>query len=214
MKNNYMILLPITLMLDLIIPFIVAPSYKGYSHLTQVMSVLGNNKAPLHSFYNIWLIVCGSIIVITNFTLYSIVSKRSKTIAILLFIVISIYAIGGCILSGFFSVGETKSLDTVSAKIHGYGSVIGFMVLLFAPLLIGIYSFKTKQMLFFVLSILCFVMAVIFFVLFVMADKPNYQNTIIALEGLWQRLTLLCMYIPIAGIVFFQLLESEKRMYK
>lgn len=203
MKNNYMILLPITLLLDLIIPFIVAPSYKGYSHLTQVMSVLGNNKAPLHSFYNIWLIVCGSIIVITNFTLYSIVSKRSKTIAILLFIVISIYAIGGCILSGFFSVGETKSLDTVSAKIHGYGSVIGFMVLLFAPLLIGIYSFKTKQMLFFVLSILCFVMAVIFFVLFVMADKPNYQNTIIALEGLWQRLTLLCMYIPIAGIVFF-----------
>ena len=27
-----------------------------------------------------------------------------------------------CILSGIFSVGETKSLETLSAKIHGYGS--------------------------------------------------------------------------------------------
>ena len=31
-----------------------------------------------------------------------------------------------------------------------------------------------------------------------MADKPNYKGTIIAFEGLWQRLSLLFMYCPIA----------------
>ena len=54
-----MIILPIVLILDLVIPFILAPSYKGYNHLTQVMSVLGNSKAPFHNVYNMWLIVFG-----------------------------------------------------------------------------------------------------------------------------------------------------------
>ena len=49
MKNNIMLILPIALILDLLIPFFLAPTYKGYNHLTQVMSVLGNSKAPLHN---------------------------------------------------------------------------------------------------------------------------------------------------------------------
>ena len=49
-----------------------------------------------------------------------------------------------------------------------------------------------------VLSLICFILAIAFFVLFVMADKPNYKGTIIAFEGLWQTLSLLFMYCPIA----------------
>ena len=48
MKNSIMTILPIVFILDLLIPFILAPAYKGYNHLIQVMSVLGNSKAPLH----------------------------------------------------------------------------------------------------------------------------------------------------------------------
>lgn len=33
---------------------------------------------------------------------------------------------------------------------------------------------------------------------FVMADKPRFAHTVIAWEGLWQRLTLLFMYLPLA----------------
>ena len=40
-----MTILPIVFILDLLIPFILAPAYKGYNHLIQVMSVLGNSKA-------------------------------------------------------------------------------------------------------------------------------------------------------------------------
>lgn len=97
-----------------------------------------------------------------------------------------------------FSVGETKNLETVSAKIHGYGSVIGFLLLTLAPLLIGLYFFKISDGFLGVLSLICFILAIAFFVLFVMADKPNYKGTIIAFEGLWQRLSLLFMYCPIA----------------
>ena len=198
MKNYLSHILPFFFALDLIIPFLLAPTYKGYSHLTQVMSVLGNSKAPLHLIYNIWLIVFGVAILISTLRLYPIVAQVSNSISIMLFSVIVIYAIGGCILSGIFPVGETKSLETVSAKIHCYGSVIGFFLLMLAPLLIGMYFFKISNGLLGVLSLICFILAIVFFSLFIMADKPNYKGTIIAFEGLWQRLSLLFMYCPIA----------------
>lgn len=124
--------------------------------------------------------------------------------SIMLFSVIVIYAVGGCILSGIFSVGETKSLETLSAKIHGYGSVIGFLLLTLAPLFVGLYFFKVSNGLLGILSLICFIFAIVFFALFVMADKPNYRGTIIAFEGLWQRLSLLSMYLPIAALCIFQ----------
>lgn len=204
MKNYLSHILPFFFALDLIIPFLLAPTYKGYSHLTQVMSVLGNSKAPLHLIYNIWLIVFGVAILISTLRLYPIVAQVSNSISIMLFSVIVIYAIGGCILSGIFSVGETKSLETLSAKIHGYGSVIGFLLLTLAPLFVGLYFFKVSNGLLGILSLICFIFAIVFYALFVMADKPNCRGTIIAFEGLWQRLSLLSMYLPIAALCIFQ----------
>ena len=161
------------------------------------MSVLGNPKAPLHLIYNVWLVFFGISLLIGAIPLYSDVAETSKAISKLLFLIIAVYAIGGCVLSGFFSVGETKNLETISAKIHGFGSVIGFFLLTFAPLFIGIYFFKIANRGLGILSLVCFVLAIGFFTLFVMADKPQYRETFIGLEGLWQRLSLLCMYLPI-----------------
>ncbi len=159
MKNSFSNILPFLLVADLIIPFLLAPTYRGYNHLTQVMSVLGNPKAPLHLIYNIWLVVFGVAILISILQFYPIIVQVSSVISIVLFSVIVIYAIGGCILSGIFPVGETKSLETVSAKIHGYGSVIGFLLLTLAPLLIGMYFFKISNGLLGVLSLICFILA-------------------------------------------------------
>lgn len=192
--------IPVALLLDLLLPFVLAYTYKGYSHSKQVMSVLGNTRAPLHIVYNAWLILLGCIIFFAGYGIYLSLKQESIIISRVLFSVMTIYAIGGCILSGIFSVNETKNLETLSSKIHGFGSVIGFMMLTLAPLCIGIYYFKTEQILCMIFSFICFVLTIIFFVLFVMADKPNFQNTWIALEGVWQRLTLLCMYLPIACI--------------
>lgn len=102
MKNRVLDFLPLFLMGDLILPFLLAPNYQGYHHLTQVMSALGNPKAPLHILYNIWLIVLGIILLLCNFKLYPMIAEKSHSIAIILFAIICIYAIGACILSGFF----------------------------------------------------------------------------------------------------------------
>lgn len=198
MKNSISHILPFLLAADLIIPFLLAPTYRGYHHLTQVMSVLGRPNAPLHLIYNVWLIVLGVAILIYTLRFFPAIAQISNLIAILLFFVIAAYAIGGCILSGIFSVGEIKELETFSQKIHGYGSVIGFLLLILAPLLIGLYFFKTSNRSLGILSLFCFLLATAFFILFTIADKPSYKGTMIALEGLWQRLSLLFMYFPIA----------------
>ena len=109
-----------------------------------------------------------------------------------------IYALGGCILSGLFPVSETKAMETLSAKIHGFGSVLGFLALTFAPLVVALFYFKGRQTGLALCALTCFILALVFFVLFVMADKPRFAHTVIAWEGLWQRLTLLFMYLPLA----------------
>lgn len=90
MKNSIMTILPIVFILDLLIPFILAPAYKGYNHLIQVMSVLGNSKAPLHIIYNAWLVVFGITLIVIDFNVYAIISESSKLIAVTLFVILLI----------------------------------------------------------------------------------------------------------------------------
>ncbi|MFV0394736.1 MAG: DUF998 domain-containing protein [Coprobacillaceae bacterium] len=206
-KNYYMsnigfILLLIASMGDIIIPFLIAPFCKHYNHFTMVMSSLGNQKYVTHYLYSAWLIFAGILFIIGGLKLYTIYVDVSTVWATCLLVAIVVYAIGGCILSGIFPVGETKEMITMPEKIHGYGSVIGFFLLLFVPLIIGILSIQSKEIGVGIISIICFVLAIIFFVLFVMADKENFSQTIISYEGLWQRLTLFCMYIPIVIISY------------
>ena len=71
MNNSFFSILPFLLAADLMLPFLLAPTYKGYSHLRQVMSVLGASKAPLHSIYNFWLIIFGCAILVSHLSMLS-----------------------------------------------------------------------------------------------------------------------------------------------
>ena len=81
-------------------------------------------------------------------------------------------------------------------KAHNFQGSIGFMALLLFPLLNGIVAFKQNGMVEGIISISSFVLSLIFFACFVMGDKEQFQNTLLKYEGLWERLTLFCMYIP------------------
>lgn len=200
MSNIGLILLIIAAIGDLLIPFILAPFYKNYSHLTMVMSSLGNHSFPLSLIYNLWLIIAGIMFFLGGLRLYTIYSSISHWLSAGLFIIILFYAIGACILAGIFPVGETKELATAAQKIHGYGAALGFLFLTFAPLIIGILSIHSKSSLLGAISLLCYLLALVSFILFIMADKKDFAETIISNEGLWQRLSLLCMYTPIVLI--------------
>lgn len=194
---------------DFAIPYMIAPFYKGYSHTASVMSILGNPSSPVRIVYNAWLILLGILLLISSKLIFIKFFHISKGFSIAVMLILAVFAIGAGILSGIFSVNQSKDVITVASKIHGVGASIGFMLLLFAPLLLAILFFKTSDTFEGVFSLLCFIFSFVFFILFILADKPEFQNTVISFEGLWQRLTLLFMYIPFASVAVSELLLTK-----
>ncbi|MBO4638542.1 MAG: DUF998 domain-containing protein [Treponema sp.] len=185
---------------DLLFSWLLSFGYKGYSNLTMSISALGNPNSPVRLPFNIWMILEGLLFLISIPVFYKTYHSVSAGLTITTLIFIAIFAVGACIFTGFFSVNETKDVVTTASKIHGAGSTIGFMLFLFVPLLTGILCFKSQNNTLGVIFIICFILSLAFFTLFVMSDKPAFSNTIISYEGLWQRLNLLFMYAPLGVI--------------
>ncbi len=185
---------------DLIVSFILSYFYKGYSNLKMSISALGNPKSPVRLPFNIWMLIEGLLFLIALPAIYNYFNPVSSKLTITLLIFIAVFAIGACIFTCFFSVNESKDITTLASKIHGAGSALGFCLFLFVPLIISILYFKSDENLFGIISIICFVLSLVFFVLFIMSDKENFASTVIANEGLWQRLNLIFMYLPLCVV--------------
>ena len=192
---------------DLIISFILSLFYKGYSNLKMSISALGNPASPVRIPFNIWMLIEGLLFLLAIPAVHKMYHEISGGMTITLIIFIAAFAIGSCILTCFFSVNESKDVVTLASKIHGAGSVIGFMLFLFVPLLMAILSFKSQEKPMGIISVICFVAALVFFALFVMSDKPEFKKTFVNNEGLWQRLNLLCMYLPLVIVSVRKIIE-------
>lgn len=192
---------------DILISWLFALFYKGYSNLKMSISALGNPQSPVRWPFNIWMLIEGILFLIALPALYQYYHPVSSGAANLTIAFIAVFAVGACIFTCFFSVNESKEMVTTASKVHGIGSVLGFMLFLFVPLLIAILSFKNRENRIGIVSIFCFAMALLFFALFVMADKARFSNSVICKEGLWQRLSLIFMYLPLILIAGRRLLE-------
>ncbi len=183
---------------DLLVSTILSLFYKEYNIATMSISALGNPKSPVRLPFNIWMFLEGVLFLLSLPVLYNRYHLTSGWITIVLIAFIAVFGVGSCIFTAFFSVNETKDIVTISSKIHGAGSALGFIVFLFVPLLLVMLSFIDGEMIIGVISIICFIISLVFFVLFVMSDKQEFANTVISNEGLWQRLNLIFMYLPLA----------------
>lgn len=134
--------------------------------------------------------------------------NRSPVLTGLLIAVLCVFALGAGVLAGLFSVNADKAVETAASRIHGVGSVLGFLALAFAPLLVALLAFREGAGGAGVFSLVCFALDVCCFTLFVMADKEAWRGTWLAQEGTWQRLTLLFMYLPLALLTAAQLIQK------
>ena len=191
----HMILL-FTIIGEFLVPWILEQFYVEYNGRIMVMSVLGNPRSPVRLVYNLWLIWLGGFLTYTAGAYFLALRAKFPVLAVFMLLSIGIFAVGAGLISGIFSVNESKDIVTTASKIHGVSSAIGFMALLFFPLLNGVVSFKQKDIPEGMISISSFMLSLVCFVCFVMGDKAQFQNTILKYEGLWERLTLFCMYVP------------------
>lgn len=191
---------------DILVSLALPVFYKEYSSMKMSISALGNPQSPVRVPFNIWMLIEGVLFLASIPAVYKLYHSVSGGLTNTMIIFIAVFAVGACIFTCFFSVNESKDVVTTASTVHGVGSVVGFLLFLFTPLLLAILSFKSKESGIGVLSIICFVGALVFFVLFVMSDKPGFSDTIINNEGLWERLNLISMYMPLltvsAGQIF------------
>lgn len=185
-----------TIIGEFIVPWILEQFYSEYNSMKMVMSVLGSPQSPVRLVYNLWLVWLGGFLAYTAGVYFMSFRANFPVLAVFMLLSIGFFAVGAGLISGFFSVNESKYIVTTASKIHGISAAIGFMALLLFPLLNGIVSFKQNGTLEGIISISSFVLSLIFFACFVMGAKEQFQNTPLKYEGLWERLTLFCMYIP------------------
>lgn len=197
MYAAFQIILPIVMFLDLFLPFLIAIPYKGYSHLNMALSILGNRKSPLHAVYNAWQILSGVVFVWAGSIAFSFFSDAYPVLSVILFVCLAVYGIGCEIVSALFPVNESMQTVTTASKVHAIFSVLGFMTLLFAPLFLGIMQIGTAQPIQGIVSIVFFVLSLVSMAFFVMSDKPELQGKWFVHEGLWQRVCIGLLYIPI-----------------
>jgi len=185
---------------DVLLSLVFPWFYTGYSSMKMSISALGNPQSPVRGMFNTWMLMEGLLFLLGIPALYKHYHSVSGALTYTMILFIVVFAVGACVLTCFFSVNESKDIVTTASKIHGMGSVLGFILFLFVPLLLAILSFKSKDIEIGIVSVICFFLAMIFFVLFVMSDKPEFTNTFINNEGLWERLNLFFMYAPLVAV--------------
>ena len=196
-NKMFSILALIFLIGSFLIVYILGRYYPGYNPYKQVMSVLGNKNSPVHRFYNIWLIFLGIIIINIGNNFYIKYKNVSKILSLIGTIAITINGIGGCILSGIFIVNEIEGTVNIYSKIHGLSTSLGFMVLIFFPIIIGLLYKNIGNIVLKNISIIIFIMNLIFFALYVLSEKEQFIDTIIGNRGLWQRILIGSAYMPL-----------------
>ena len=192
---------------DLLVSLFLPLFYSEYNSLKMSVSALGNPSSPVRVPFNIWMLAEGILFLLALPAVHLFFHPMSGWLAGLLIAFIAVFAVGACIFTCFFPVNESRDVVTVASKLHGAGSVTGFMLFLFVPLLVALLYFKDHNQTLGVVSVISFVLALVCFSLFVMSDKPAFKDTAIDHEGLWQRLNLLFMYIPLAVTCMYKIMH-------
>jgi len=181
------------MIIDNLLPFILARFYKGYDHKNMALSVLGCRQSPVKWYYNIWCIISGFVFIMGGFMVHSFFTS-GLSLAILVLMVS--YGLGCEIISGIFPINEDQEDQDAISKIHGVGSALGFTALLFCPLLLGIAAFIDDFNIWGIVCVLSFIVALTFFAFFIMGEKERFSQSVLLYSGLWQRMVLVFSYLP------------------
>lgn len=191
MKPNlpFLIIALIATIGDFVVPFLLGKRYPNYSNLKDTISTLGTNKSPVKNQLSYSLITTGSLLLIFSIGHLLIFSEYTwKHILYLLGVIIFG---AGSILAGIFPEDAKGEKETKSGKIHGISSGLGFLLLTINPLWMFLItessSLKIFNMLFFILGFLTFIIFL----------NSGHNNKSGKYTGLWQRINLAILYIPL-----------------
>lgn len=189
-------LLAVTVGGEFLVPYLLSFRDPAYISGTMAVSVLGRKGGPVSRAYRGWLLWLGAFLLATAGVYYTMAAPVSFPLAVWQFCSIALFAVGAGILAALFPTGLEKDLSDRHAMVHGVASALGFFALLFFPLCGGLLALAEGGFTGALPRLAAWILALLFFVLFILADKESFRNTWIAREGLWEQLCLGAMYLP------------------
>ncbi|MCD4756189.1 DUF998 domain-containing protein [bacterium] len=173
---------------DFVVPYLLGKKYPNYSNLRDTISTLGTSQSPVRRQLSYWLITTGTLLLIFSVGHLFVFTDCSweHMLYILGLVVFGI----GSILAGIFPEDVRGSKETVSGKIHGISSGLGFMFLAFNPLWMFLITENINVEIF---SLVFFLMGIFSFVVFLVLYKKGRSRFL----GLWQRVNLAILYLPL-----------------
>ena len=181
---------------DALIPLFLGLFVQRYSHLYEPMSALGASFSPVRGVYRTWLVFAGFCFLAAAPQVYYAFAAVSESLSMALAVCIGVYGAGACIAAGIFPA-EDSHPATPGEWIHGIGSAAGFIALIASALLLAILQFRAGSAGEGAVSVTGFCTSAVYFVLFVLSDKDRFLGTAVSWTGLWQRLSMVCAYIPL-----------------
>lgn len=190
-KHGWIFVLILILALDLGVPFLLATQVSGYNSWLEPVSALAIDRSPVKYWESGLLILVGWMFVCLALALRfqwreMVRAERRYIWGLLLFGL-------GSILAGIFPEDPPDlELESISAKIHGLASFIGFLGLIGCPL----WASQIRQ-----INLPKWVNYSFFgfgfgtFVLFLLAG--TWTDGIWRFVGFWQRLNLLILYLSV-----------------
>jgi len=183
----FLVILLLATLGDLLVPIIIGVEYPGYNHLIDTISTLGTSNSPVQKFQCINLIAVGILFIIFSVG-QGLAFTQIKWCHRLFVLGIVLFGVG-TILAGIFPEDPKGIAETISGKIHGIASGLGFIFLILNPLwAIWIVEFKDLKY----VNITLFILAILTFILFVTSE--NIDSGILQYTGLFQRLNLIILY--------------------
>lgn len=191
-------------------PYFLGRFYPNFDQMTMIISQLGEPTSPVQSYFNNASIVTGTLFVLSSFGVYAFFRSESRRFAQILAGVIALYGFGDCILTGLVHISESASFFSPAYFLHAAFSGISMVAMMFVPLLLAYQANMKHQRVRSLFYLACLIGSILALFLFAAYYLPLIGSLLSSTRGLWQRLSLLLLYLPALSIAFRQMIKKER----
>lgn len=195
---------------DFSLPYFLGRFYPDFDQMTMIISQLGEPTSPVQSYFNNASVVTGTLFVLSSFGVYAFFRSESRRFAQILAGVIALYGFGDCILTGLVHISESASFFSPAYFLHAAFSGISMVAMMFVPLLLAYQANRKHQRVRSIFYLACLIGSILALILFAAYYLPVIGSLLSSTRGLWQRLSLLLLYLPALSIAFRQIIKKER----
>lgn len=195
---------------DFSLPYFLGRFYPNFDQMTMIISQLGEPTSPVQSYFNNASVMTGTLFVLSSFGVYAFFRSESKRFAQILAGVIALYGFGDCILTGLVHISESASFFSPAYFLHAAFSGISMVAMMFVPFLLAYQANRKHQRVRSLFYLACLIGSILALILFAAYYLPLIGSLLSSTRGLWQRLSLLLLYLPALSIAFRQMIKKER----